>query len=139
MVKINFQTEKGKSSVWIPKDTILQVVRNTGTYKQEDENGEMVEKEIDFLNVTLKEKVKLRKPASPDFIPSHFGSLSNLFPIKKLDSGKIVYEKLGEDPIEFTVDKMLEIFTKKIENTNPTLTNNYQQLAVEIGTTTAFF
>ena len=40
MVKINFQTEKGKSSVWIPKDTILQVVRNTGTYKQEDENGE---------------------------------------------------------------------------------------------------
>ena len=64
MVCINFQTEKGKSTVWIPKDTILQVVRNTGTYKQEDENGEMVEKEIDFLNVTLKEKVKV--PIAPN-------------------------------------------------------------------------
>ena len=133
--KINNQSwvTRDKYAIILAKG-ILKDIKQKQLAPEEPKTGEQMDKVIGKTQIVEKiMKVKLRKPASPDFIPSHFGSLSNLFPIKKLDSGKIVYEKLGEDPIEFTVDKMLEIFTKKIENTNPTLTNNYQQLAVEIG------
>jgi len=63
MLKINFKTDKGQSTVWIPRELILQIARNKGTYK-EVENDVEVEKEIDFLNVTLKEKMKV--PISPN-------------------------------------------------------------------------
>ncbi len=56
-ITVNFRTDKGSSKVWIPEDLILQVVRNSGLYT--DETGES--KSIDFLSITLKEKMQIPK------------------------------------------------------------------------------
>lgn len=66
-LQVNFKSEKGESAVYIPHDIILQVARNKGTYTRKQETTEAdgtvvesdVEDTIDYLTVTLKEKVEV--------------------------------------------------------------------------------
>jgi len=66
-IQVNFKSEKGESSVFIPTDIILQVARNKGSYTRKEEHteadGTVVEKDvedtIDYLTITLKEKVEV--------------------------------------------------------------------------------
>lgn len=66
-LQVNFKSEKGESTVFIPNDIVLQVARNKGTYTRKEEtteaDGTVVERDvedtIDYLTITLKEKVEV--------------------------------------------------------------------------------